>query len=116
MTKKENKYTTGIVRCEVCGEILGNYQTDDYYRLIRLKYCDNCRAEVNREMKRKAAKKYRQRRREYHSLIEERNRLLEEENKAMRLRLFGTESPEEAKRLADFLLSIAHTPNSSAGG
>ena len=39
--EKENKmgYETGIVKC-VCGEVLGNYFTGDFYSLISKKYCD----------------------------------------------------------------------------
>lgn len=42
----------GDVKCKICGRYLGNYLNDDYYKLIRMKYCPDCRAEVRREYKR----------------------------------------------------------------
>ena len=46
-------FETGEVKCQRCGEYLGNYLTDDYYRLITTKYCPVCREIVNRENKRR---------------------------------------------------------------
>lgn len=105
---KNKDYSSGVVRCIKCGEILGNYKTDDYFKLIRIKYCPNCKAEVNREIQRRAAKRRRQRKRTYYSNIEERNNLLEAENKALRLKLFGTDTDGQAQKLQELLKSMAH--------
>ncbi|MBQ4261077.1 MAG: hypothetical protein II709_04285, partial [Ruminococcus sp.] len=39
----ESITNTGIVTCGRCGAVLGNYMTGDYFKLIRIKYCDNCK-------------------------------------------------------------------------
>ncbi len=59
-------YESGKVTCARCGAYLGNYNTDDYFKLIAMKYCPVCREIVNRENKRRwkreKAKKTRQER------------------------------------------------------
>ena len=46
-------FESGKVTCQRCGQYLGNYLTDDYFRLITTKYCPVCREIVNRENKRR---------------------------------------------------------------
>ena len=40
---------TGEVRCDICGTELGNYLENDFYKLIRTKYCPQCFALVRKE-------------------------------------------------------------------
>ena len=40
---------TGEVRCEVCGKLLGNYLAEDFFRLIRTKYCPECFTLIRKE-------------------------------------------------------------------
>lgn len=104
---KNKDYESGVVRCIKCGEILGNYKTDDYFKLIRLKYCPSCNADVIRETQRKAAKKRRERKRIYYSELEKKASLLEIENKALRVKLFGTDNDNQALKLQDLLKEMA---------
>lgn len=82
-------YDTGKVRCIKCGTELGNYQTENFYRLIRLKYCPKCKHEITKAQQRIYQRKRRKQQKEYKSLIEERNKLLQAENKMLRQQLFG---------------------------
>lgn len=82
-------YDTGIVRCLKCGQVLGNYQTGDFFKLIRTKYCPSCKHEVTKSQQRIYQRKRRKIQKEYKSLLEERNKLLIAENKALRSRIFG---------------------------
>lgn len=40
---------TGEVRCDICGMELGNYLENDFYRLIRIKYCPQCFALIRKD-------------------------------------------------------------------
>lgn len=82
---------TGIVTCRRCGAVLGNYLTGDYYKLIRLMYCPDCKVSVLREQKRFWAADKRKADRELNKSVKEQNRLLKAENEMLRKRLFGME-------------------------
>ena len=82
---------TGIVTCRRCGAVLGYYLSGDYYKLIRLSYCPDCKVAVRREQKRFWAADRRHSERELNKSVKEQNRLLKAENEMLRERLFGTE-------------------------
>lgn len=42
----------GDVNCNRCGQYLGNYMNDDYFKLIKLKYCPQCKEAADVERKR----------------------------------------------------------------
>ena len=83
---------TGIVTCGRCGAVLGNYLTGDYFKLIRIKYCENCKVEVRREYKRFWDSQHRQAIRELNKEMREQIRLLKEENERLRAERFGTDT------------------------
>ena len=89
---------TGIVTCRRCGAVLGNYLSGDYYKLIRLSYCPDCKVAVRREQKRFWAADRRHSERELNKSIKEQNELLKQENAALRNALFGTDSTHKAKK------------------
>lgn len=84
---------SGEVYCDVCGAEIGNYLNDNYYQLIRQKYCPECKkiiysmqhreAERARRRRRKAERKQQSETiREFESmtrLLVEQNKLLQEQ-------------------------------------
>lgn len=84
---------SGDKYCKVCGKYLGNYMTGsgNYFRLIRLKYCDKCRQKVVNYQKNRS---YHERKITYKQqnaellhqtiLLTEQNRLLREENRILK--------------------------------
>ena len=89
---------TGIVTCGRCGAILGNYMTGDYFKLIRIKYCDNCKGEVRREYKRFWDSQHRQANKELNKEMREQIRLLKEENERLRAERFGTDTQMSSQK------------------
>ena len=89
---------TGIVTCGRCGAILGNYLTGDYFKLIRIKYCDNCKVKVRREYKRFWDSQHRQAARELNKEMREQIRLLKEENERLRAERFGTDTQMSSQK------------------
>ena len=83
---------TGIVTCERCEAVLGKYLTGDYFKLIRIKYCDNCKGTVRREYKRFWNSQHRQANKELNKEMREQIRLLKEENERLRAERFGTDT------------------------
>lgn len=77
-------YNSGLVCCDRCGVILGNYLNDDYFRLIRLKYCPACKSQVVRDQHRTAKQARAAATRRRRKLIEEQNELLKMENLKLR--------------------------------
>lgn len=67
-----------------CGKYLGNYMTGDFYKLIRLKYCDDCRTVVKNEQKRFSKKNLHKARKPLCAALLERAIITEEENKLLR--------------------------------
>ncbi|MBQ8298126.1 MAG: hypothetical protein IJX77_10135 [Ruminococcus sp.] len=76
-----------LKHCSRCGVVISNINTADYYRHIRIKYCDVCREQVRREQAAVRVHNLRQRRRQKNKLLDERLELLEEENKLLRERV-----------------------------
>lgn len=70
--------------CRRCNKFLGNYMTGDYYKLIRLKYCDDCRPVVQNEQKRYSKKNLHKARKPLCEALLERAIITEEENKLLR--------------------------------
>jgi hypothetical protein len=58
--------------------------TGDYYKLIRLKYCDDCRPVVQNEQKRFSKKNLHKARKPLCAALLERAIIVEEENKLLR--------------------------------
>ena len=52
---------TGNVYCDYCGDEIGNYLTDDFFRLIRQKYCKDCKAKIYAGQHREAERARRRR-------------------------------------------------------
>lgn len=70
--------------CKVCGKYLGNYLTGDYYKLIRQKYCDDCRPIITNNQKLFSNKNNRKTRKLLVEELQEQLWLVKEENKALR--------------------------------
>lgn len=56
--KKENNinYETGEVVCMICKRRIGNYKMENFYSLIRKKYCKECAKKVRNAKKREYSK------------------------------------------------------------
>lgn len=107
-------YKTNNIYCDKCKCYLGNYMqcTDaegnekSYFALIKMKYCSECKPAVRREQNRNAQHTYTKNKRVQKQILEERLRLLKAENKALRLKLFGTETEEQHKALIELLKTL----------
>lgn len=75
-----------VKRCERCGVVVSTCE-GDYYRHIRIKYCDRCRPEVEREQSAWRQAVHRAKKKERAKLLHEQNALLKEENEILRRRL-----------------------------
>lgn len=73
--------------CQRCGQFIGNYMIDNYYSLIRKKYCDDCRYKVYQEQDtfrhKEKRKLIRKTNREFYRQFE----LLKKENELLRKRI-----------------------------
>ena len=104
-------YKNGVVTCDKCSKIIGNYFTcldangneKSYYSLIKTKYCPDCKKEVVREQKRKHTREYKKNERYRKAVLQEQLRLAKAENKILRIKLFGTENAEQHRALVDLL-------------
>lgn len=104
-------YKTGRVYCDVCKKYIGNYNscTDEngneksYYSLIKTKYCAECKSDVVRAQKRKHTRTYKKNEKYRKAVLQEQIRLLKAENKAMRIKLYGTENAEQHRALIELL-------------
>ena len=106
--KNENRidYETGIVKC-VCGEVLGNYFTGDFYSLISKKYCDKCRVPINKEKRREAQRRYRERKKKYNSELQKKADALEFENNLLYQQVFGNDNTPRAKKIKKLLKELS---------
>lgn len=75
-----------VKRCERCGVVVSTCE-GDYYRNIRVKYCDRCRPDVEREQSAWRQAVHRSKKKERAKLLREQNALLKEENEILRRRL-----------------------------
>lgn len=104
-------YKTHNIYCDICKKYLGNYEqgTDEngnpksYHSLIKTKYCAEHKQEVRRKQNRKAQHTYTQNRRVKKEILQEQLRLAKAENKALRIKLFGTENKEQHRALMEIL-------------
>lgn len=78
---------TGIVTCDFCGAYLGNYLTGDYYKLIKMKYCQACKAQADRQRKAFWAKEKRKADRREKAEMKSRLERLEAENDILRRKI-----------------------------
>lgn len=107
-------YKNGNCYCDKCKAFIGNYfeGTDaagnpkSYHSLIRQKYCNDCRADVLRHQRRYIQKEYRKRETAKKSVLIEKVQLLQDENKLLRLKVFGTDNPDQLKKLVDLLKTL----------
>lgn len=111
--EKMINYKTGAVYCDNpnCKKYIGNYfnGTDadgnekSYHSLIRTKYCQECKPYIVRKQNRNRAHNHRVRERAKKEIIQEQLRLIQAENKALKIKLFGTENAEQTKALIEIL-------------
>ena len=73
-----------VKRCAQCGAVIARELETDYFRYIRLKYCQPCAQDVQRRQKAAYMQRLRAQRREAHRLTEEQNQLLKQENELLR--------------------------------
>ena len=73
--------------CQRCGEYLGNYMTDNFYALIRMKYCSQCRPTAELDFTAARMRKYRRTKREVRKAQNEQLELLKKENELLRKRI-----------------------------
>lgn len=78
---------TGLKHCEICGEYLGDYMTGDYYKLIRLKYCPECKVMIRRQQKSAWERQKRKQERLKRQAEKTQLELLKEENELLRQRV-----------------------------
>lgn len=80
--------SNGDVICEGCRTILGNINGDyNYFRMIRLKYCPECKLDADRQRKAEWARERRRVERQKKKLESEKLKLLEQENELLRKRI-----------------------------
>ena len=80
--------TSGYVRCDWCGDLLGNINGDDnYFSLIRRKYCKTCGTLDRSESNRAAQLAFRYRKKLEKEQLKIKAELLEEENQLLRERI-----------------------------
>lgn len=70
--------------CMMCGKFLGNYMIDDFYSLIRKKYCEECRQKAYSDFNMLRQERYRKSKRKVIDLQKEQISLLKAENAALR--------------------------------
>ena len=73
-----------VIKCQICGAVLGDYMTGDYFRLIRMKYCPECKIMIDRQRKREYERKRRKEKKEEQTEKETQLDLLKRENKLLR--------------------------------
>jgi hypothetical protein len=78
--------------CQICGKFLGNYMLDDFYSLIRKKYCDECRPNAYADFEKIKHRRYRQRHQEIKRLQKDQIAILKAENEALREKLSELQS------------------------
>lgn len=79
------KPETGDIVCSRCGEWIGNINSDqNYFALIRTKYCPGCKGPAKRESNRLAQRAKRQRDKQEKKLMKTKCELLSEENELLR--------------------------------
>lgn len=72
--------------CQRCGVVISTSE-GDFYRHIRVKYCDKCRPDVEREQATWRQAVCRKKRKERIKLTNQQNMLLKEENELLREQL-----------------------------
>jgi uncharacterized Zn finger protein (UPF0148 family) len=99
---------TGEVYCDVCKAYLGNYLDDNFYQLIRQKYCPSCKKLIYSGQHREAERARRRRRKaerkqqaETISEFERMTQLLVEQNKLLQEQIekLKQEERNEYKRI-----------------
>lgn len=83
----------GDVECKICKKYLGNYVNGNgnYFRLIRLKYCDKCKPMILNQQKRMSAHSRRHGYKQVNAelmkqleLFQKQNELLQKQNEFLR--------------------------------
>lgn len=88
---QEKKY------CEKCWKLISDINTADYYSHIRIKYCKECAAKIDREMAAYRMKEVRRKARENNKLSRQLNDKLLQENELLKKLL------EQARERIDYL-------------
>ena len=70
--------------CIKCARKISDINTADYFSHIRIKYCNDCKADANRENARERAARIRKQSRENNKLRRELNDALRVENRLLR--------------------------------
>lgn len=86
--------------CLFCGTLISDLNDPEcnYYRHIRIKYCDNCRGMVEHFQASNRAYNFRQRRKEKEKFRDEQIELLREENAILRANIRQLREETEKKK------------------
>lgn len=76
-----------VKRCKRCGKEISNVYEADWFRHMRVQYCEECRKQSDREKTALRVYNLRQRKKEKDKFRDEKLALLEEENKLLRQRV-----------------------------
>lgn len=76
-----------VKRCQVCGKVISVAEETDYYRHIRIKYCDYCRDTAVRLQTAARVARLRERKKQKDALRDEQLHLLVQENELLRERV-----------------------------
>lgn len=91
--------TYGDRFCKVCGKFLGNFNTGDYYKLIRQKYCDDCRPTIVNNQKRFSKSNNHKMRKLLVEELQEQVWNLKEENKLLREMVKDLQSETQRRKM-----------------
>ena len=88
-----------IKRCARCYTPISWEDSSDWYSHIRIKYCDECRAIINREQAAERLKRYKQRKKEADRIRDARLKELELENRILRdqLKAIALDEPDNER-------------------
>lgn len=75
---------TEIKRCKICGKVIGNIYETDYFSLIAIQYCEDCRKQSDRQNSRIRSKKYREKKKLELEEAKKKAQAVQEENEELR--------------------------------
>lgn len=73
-----------VKRCKICGKEIGNMYDTDYFALISMQYCPDCRKQSERQNSRIRSKKYRERKKRELEEAKKKVQAMQEENEQLR--------------------------------
>ena len=83
--------------CQCCGILISDINEADYFRHIRVKYCDHCREAMKNYKNALRQYNFRQRKKQISKLRDARIQMLSEENELLRQRLTALREQAERK-------------------